>query len=73
MFGEMPRCDEPGEGGPAVKDVIRELLADFHGPILFGLPSGHTDGACMTLPFGVRARVVTGAEPAVIVEEAAVA
>src|SRR5258708_2491582 len=73
VFGEMPRCDEPGEGGPAVKDVISELLADFRGPILFGLPSGHPDGACTPLPFGVRARVVTGAEPAVIVEEAAVA
>ncbi len=73
VFGEMPRCDEPAKGGAAVKDVISELLVDFHGPILFGLPSGHTDGACMTLPFGVRARVVTGAEPAVIVEEAAVA
>jgi muramoyltetrapeptide carboxypeptidase len=73
VFGEMPRCDEPAEGGAAVKDVVSELLADFRGPILFGLPSGHTDGACMTLPFGVRARVVTGAAPAVIVEEAAVA
>jgi muramoyltetrapeptide carboxypeptidase len=73
VFGELPRCDEPAEGGPAIKAVIRELLSDFRGPVLFGLPSGHTDGACMTLPFGVRARVVTGAAPAVIIEEAAVA
>jgi len=73
VFGEMPRCDEPGDGGPAIKPVLSELLADFPGPVLFGLPSGHTDGACMTLPFGVRARVVTGREPALIVEEAAVA
>jgi len=49
-----------------------DLLADFPGPVLFGLPSGHTDGACMTLPFGVRARVVTGQKPALIIEEAAV-
>jgi muramoyltetrapeptide carboxypeptidase len=73
VFGEMPRCDEPGDGGPAIKDVVSDLLADFRGPVLFGLPSGHTDGACITLPFGVQARVVTGAAPAVIVEEAAVA
>jgi muramoyltetrapeptide carboxypeptidase len=72
VFGEMPRCDEPGEGGLAIKLILAELLSDFHGPILFGLPSGHTDGACMTLPFGVRARVVTGPEPALIIEEAAV-
>ena len=73
VFGELPRCDEPAEGGPAIKAVLADLLADFRGPVLFGLPSGHTNGACMTLPFGVQARVVTGAEPAVIIEEAAVA
>ena len=73
VFGELPRCDEPADGGPAIKAVIADLLSDFRGPVLFGLPSGHTEGACMTLPFGVRARVVTGADPAVILEEAAVA
>jgi muramoyltetrapeptide carboxypeptidase len=73
VFGELPRCDEPTAGGPAIKDVVTDLLADFGGPVLFGLPSGHTSGACLTLPFGVQARVVSGAEPAVIVEEAAVA
>jgi len=73
VFGELPRCDEPGEGGLAIKDVIADLLADFRGPVLFGLPSGHTNGATITLPFGVRARIVTGDEPAVIIEEAAVA
>jgi muramoyltetrapeptide carboxypeptidase len=73
VFGEMPRCDEPAEKGAAIKGVVSDLLADFPGPVLFGLPSGHTDGACMTLPFGVEARVVAGAEPALIIEEAAVA
>jgi muramoyltetrapeptide carboxypeptidase len=72
VFGELPRCDEPGEAGPAIQPVVAELLADFAGPVLFGLPSGHTDGACLTLPFGVRARVVTQPKPALIIEEAAV-
>jgi muramoyltetrapeptide carboxypeptidase LdcA involved in peptidoglycan recycling len=72
VFGELPRCDEPGDGGPAIKAVVADLLADFPGPILFGLPSGHTTGACMTLPFGVRARVVAGPDPALVIEEAAV-
>jgi muramoyltetrapeptide carboxypeptidase len=73
VFGELPRCDEPAEGGPSIKAVVAELLADFHGPVLFGLPSGHTDGASMTLPFGVQARVVSRPEPALIIEEKAVA
>jgi muramoyltetrapeptide carboxypeptidase len=73
VFGELPRCDEPAEAGPAIKAVAADLLADFRGPVLFGLPSGHTDGACMTLPFGVQARVVSRPEPALIIEEKAVA
>jgi muramoyltetrapeptide carboxypeptidase len=72
VFGELPRCDEPGTAGPAVRDVLRDLLADFRGPVLFGLPSGHTNGACLTLPFGVTARVVTAGEPAVTIMEGAV-
>jgi muramoyltetrapeptide carboxypeptidase len=72
VFGEMPRCDEPTEDGPAIKDVLTDVIAGFRGPVLFGLPSGHTDGATLTLPFGVRTRVVTNPAPALIIEEAAV-
>ena len=39
----------------------RSCCADFPGPVLFGLPSGHTTGPTLTLPFGVRARVVDDA------------
>jgi muramoyltetrapeptide carboxypeptidase len=73
VFGEMARCDEPADGGPAIKDVLTDLVAGFRGPVLFGLPSGHASGATMTLPFGVRARVLTKPRPALIIEEAAVA
>jgi muramoyltetrapeptide carboxypeptidase len=71
IFGELPGCDEPG-GNPDVKSTVRALFKGFPGPVLFGLPSGHTDGACMTLPFGVRARAIGRANPAVVIEEAAV-
>ena len=68
----MPRCDEPGGGGPSVRDVLVDLIDGFRGPVLFGLPSGHTSGATLTLPFGVRARVVTKPHPVVVIEESAV-
>jgi muramoyltetrapeptide carboxypeptidase len=71
VFGELPDCDEPG-GACSGKAVVHDALADFPGPVLFGLPSGHTAGATLTLPFGVRARVVGAGRPAVIIEEAAV-
>jgi muramoyltetrapeptide carboxypeptidase len=70
VVGELPRCDEPS--GITGRQVMADLLSSFHGPVLFGFPSGHTVGPTMTLPFGVRCRVVAGDEPSLIIEEAAV-
>lgn len=70
VFGEFPSCDEPG-GTIAIRHVLADFVSEFTGPVLFGFPSGHTTGAAWTLPFGVRARVVT-APAAVVIEEAAV-
>ena len=71
VFGELPRCDEPS-GTPTAREVVEELTRGFRGPILYGLPSGHTAGPTLTLPFGVRARVLTAPRPSLIIEEAAV-
>jgi muramoyltetrapeptide carboxypeptidase len=71
VFGELPRCDEPG-GSPAIRTVVASLTREFPGPVLFGLPSGHTSCATLTLPFGVKTRVVTKPTPMLVVEEAAV-
>ena len=51
---------------------MADLFADFPGPVLIGLPSGHTSGPALTLPFGVMARVVADGQPRLVVEEAAV-
>ena len=71
VFGELPGCDEPG-GAPTARAVVEEALADFGGPVLTGLPSGHTTGPALTLPLGVRARVIADGRPRVAIEEAAV-
>lgn len=71
VFNELPGCEEPG-GTPSARDVVAGTLGDFPGPVLFGLPSGHARLPAMTLPLGVRARVVAGRSPRLIVEEAAV-
>lgn len=71
VFNELPRCAEPS-GAPCGRDVAVELTREFPGPVLFGLPSGHTDGATLTLPMGVTARVTAGDRPGVIIEEGAV-
>ena len=71
VFGEMRGCEEPG-GGLKARDVIAAFVAEFAGPVLYGFPSGHTTGACWTLPLGVEVRVKAGADVAVIVEESPV-
>jgi muramoyltetrapeptide carboxypeptidase len=71
VFNELPGCDEPG-GLVRGVDAVRRVLADFGGPMLGGFPSGHTPGATMTLPFGVRATVIARGRPALVIEEPAV-
>jgi muramoyltetrapeptide carboxypeptidase len=72
VIGELVRCDEPS-GDVTARDVMADLFADFPGPVLYGLPSGHTSGPALTLPLGVAARVVGGRQPRLVIEEAAVA
>ncbi len=57
VFGQLPRCDEPARRLTA-RRVAEAFFADFPGPVLFGFPSGHTDGPFVSLPFGVRTRVI---------------
>jgi muramoyltetrapeptide carboxypeptidase len=71
VLGTFPGCDEPG-GAPTAQSAIADILADFPGPIVFGFPTGHVEGPAMTVPLGVRARLVAGDASRLIIEEAAV-
>lgn len=71
VFGDLPGCDEPG-GGPTARETVARALADFAGPIVWGLPSGHTARAAVTLPLGVQTRVIARDVPRIIIEESAV-
>lgn len=72
VCGELPDCDEPA-GQPTGRGVVADLLEAFPGPVLFGLPTGHTTGPALTVPLGVAVRVVGGPQPRVVVTESAVA
>lgn len=72
VIGELPKCDEPGSPITA-RATMSHALKDFPGPVVIGFPSGHTTGPQLTIPFGVRARVIADAGAArVIIEEPAV-
>jgi muramoyltetrapeptide carboxypeptidase len=72
VLGEFVGCDEP-QGEPRARGTLAELFKDFAGPVIFGFPSGHTDGPSITLPFGVKARVVATRAPKLVIEETGVA
>lgn len=72
VFGQLPRCDEPG-GAVTAQGVIKEQLQAFAGPVLFGFPTGHSTSPLITLPLGVRTRVVGRGTPALVVDEVAAA
>lgn len=71
VFGEMPGCDE-ADGSVRCRDVVGDVVRGFSGPVVYGLPAGHTAGPALTLPLGVRTRVVAGAACTVTIEEPAV-
>ena len=71
--GRISRVRRAGRSGPLARATLAGLLKDFNGPVLYGFPSGHTAGPLVTLPFGVKARVVAGATPRLVIEEAGVA
>lgn len=71
VIGEMPGCDQPGTEHTA-RATMADALGDFPGPVLFGLPSGHTTRPMITLPLGVSCRVVANGRARLIIEEAAV-
>jgi muramoyltetrapeptide carboxypeptidase len=72
VFGTFPGCDEP-DGNVTARETLAQLVEGFAGPVVFGFPTGHVAGAALTVPLGVRARLVAGSVSKLVVEEAAVA
>lgn len=57
VFGEMLDCASPGAEPDLLEQVIRRALADYAGPVAFGLRSGHVSRQNVTLTFGVEAEL----------------
>jgi muramoyltetrapeptide carboxypeptidase len=72
VFGDMKGCSPPIAGDYALEDVILDALDGLDVPIALGLSSGHASGPAVTLPLGVQARLVSGADARLEVLEAAV-
>jgi muramoyltetrapeptide carboxypeptidase len=72
VLNELPGCDEPG-GALAGCDAVMHALAGFAGPIVAGIPSGHTAGRMITLPLGVAASLTAAETVTLAIIEPAVA
>src|SRR6185437_16127915 len=63
VFGEMLDCTSPGAEPELLEHAILQALADFDGPIAFGLRSGHVSRQNVTLTFGAEAELDASDEP----------
>jgi len=57
VFGEMTDCVQHADQGYSIQDVLAECTADLGIPVMFGLPSGHSQIGNLTLPLGVMAKL----------------
>jgi muramoyltetrapeptide carboxypeptidase len=58
VFGDMKGCAPKLDEGYTLEAVILEALEGLDVPVAIGLSSGHTSGPAVTLPLGVKARLL---------------
>jgi muramoyltetrapeptide carboxypeptidase len=73
VFGDMKGCSPSLDAGYGLEEVLLDALDGLEVPIALGLSSGHTNSANLTLPLGVRARLLCGEDARFEILEAAVA
>src|ERR1700758_82302 len=73
VFGEMLDCMQTANQNYTLREVIIRIVGNLGVPVAFGVRSGHVSSGNLTLPFGVRAKlVVNGGEAALKILESAV-
>ena len=72
VLGEFPECEPPVAGSPTVRDVCMRILGPLGVPIVFGTPVGHTPRAMLTIPLGIKARLMARGEGVLEILEPAV-
>jgi len=58
IFGEMLDCRQSPTQDYTLNEVVLRVVGDLGIPVAFGLRSGHVSRANITLPIGVKARLV---------------
>ncbi len=58
IFGEMLDCVQTANQGYSLEEVVMRIVGDLGVPVAFGVRSGHVTSRNITLPIGVRARLI---------------
>lgn len=72
LLGDFPDCDPPSSSSPIVPEICAEILGPLDVPIVYGAPIGHTNRPMLTIPLGVRAKLVAKGEGTLEILEPAV-
>ncbi len=72
VLGEFPESEAPPGSEFTVRDVIRRILGDLGVPIVWNVPFGHTPRPMLTLPLGVRTKLVVEGRERLEIQEPAV-
>jgi muramoyltetrapeptide carboxypeptidase len=72
VLGEFPESEPPEGSAVTVADVCRRILAPLRVPIVYGAPVGHTPRPILTIPLGVRAKLLASGEGRLEILEPAV-
>ena len=72
VLGDFPECEPPVPGSPTVRELCERILGPLGVPIVFGAPVGHTLRPMLTLPLGVKARLIAKGEGVLEILEPAV-
>lgn len=60
VFGVMQGCVQDAQQDYRLEEIAMRVLGDLEIPIAYGLRTGHVEGANITVPLGVRARLSAG-------------
>jgi len=72
LLGDFPETAATVAGSPTVREVCERILRPLGIPVVFGAPVGHTMRAMLTVPLGVRGRLISQGEGVLEILEPAV-
>ncbi len=72
LLGDFPDGEPSAPGSPTVPEICERILGPLGVPVVYGAPIGHTKRPMLTIPLGVRAKLLAKGEGTLEILEPAV-